>query len=129
MTKSSLLLVPFVLAAALNAPAARAGDADQVVASLCDYVASNDKNRLRDKLKDAGIRLHTIYDGVRCNGMSLLRFAMDRKAEDAGEFIAKKLPGSLLSKAEDDGNTVLVWAETNGFGQSGVAMTIRERLN
>nr|WP_035481357.1 DUF3718 domain-containing protein [Gallaecimonas xiamenensis] len=109
-------------------PTPASANAEQLVASICDYVASNDKNRLRSKLSDSGIRLRNIYDGVKCNGQSLLRFAMSSGADDTGEFIAKQLPGSSLGAPEADGQTVIAWADANGFGGTATAAAVKERL-
>ncbi|WP_115719948.1 DUF3718 domain-containing protein [Gallaecimonas mangrovi] len=119
--------VAIVMASAFHTTPARA-DAAQLVASICNYVASNDKNRLRSKLSDSGIRLRNIYDGIKCNGLSLLRFSMKSGSDATGEFIAKQLAGSTLSAPEYDGKTVLAWAQANGFGSSGTAATIKERI-
>ncbi|WP_341502968.1 DUF3718 domain-containing protein [Gallaecimonas sp. GXIMD4217] len=110
-------------------PAPAHANAEQLVASICDYVAANDKNRLRSKLKDSGVRLRNLYDGVKCNGESLLRFAMTASADDVGEFMAKKIPGSTLAEPEADGQTVLAWAEANGFAGSATAAAIKDRIN
>lgn len=128
MLKSVKMGAVALLLAFTYQPTPAKADAAQLVASICDYVASNDKNRLRSKLSDSGIRLRNIYDGVKCNGQSLLRFAMSSGADGAGEFIAKQLPGSTLGAPEADGKTVIAWAEANGFGGSATAAAIKERL-
>ncbi|WKE66135.1 DUF3718 domain-containing protein [Gallaecimonas kandeliae] len=109
-------------------PTPASANAEQLVASICDYVAANDKNRLRSKLSDSGIRLRNIYDGIKCNGMSLLRFALTSGADDTGEFIAKQLSGSSLNAPEADGKTIVAWADANGFGGSATIAAVKERL-
>ena len=37
---------------------------DELVASICDYVAADDKNRLRKKLDDSRLKLRNIYDDI-----------------------------------------------------------------
>ena len=34
---------------------------DQLAASICDYVAANDKSRIRKKLKETRVKLRNIY--------------------------------------------------------------------
>lgn len=126
--KSVKLGAAALLVAMTYHPAPAHAGAQQLVASICNYVAANDKNRLRSKLSDSGIRLRNIYDGVKCNGESLLRFAMSSGADNIGAFMAKKLPGSTLAKPEADGKTVLQWAQANGFGGSKTAAEIKDRL-
>ena len=48
---------------------------DQLAASLCEYVAANDKGGLRKKLKSSRLKIRNIFDGVMCNGNNLLRHA------------------------------------------------------
>ncbi|MBZ9612248.1 DUF3718 domain-containing protein [Rheinheimera maricola] len=95
---------------------------DQLAASMCDYVAADDKNRLRKVLSDYRLRLRNIYDGVVCNGESLLRHAFKSNAADVGEFIAKQLPGSAISDSGD-----IAWAESNGFAASPLLAVLKDR--
>ena len=41
---------------------------DQLAASLCDYVAADDKSRIRKKLKETRVKLRNIYGGISCGG-------------------------------------------------------------
>ncbi|ASJ97811.1 MULTISPECIES: DUF3718 domain-containing protein [Shewanella] len=101
---------------------------DQLVANICNYVQADDKNRLRKKLKEARVKLRNVYEGVACEGDSLLRFAMKSGANDVGEFMAKRLSTEDLSVKEADGMTVVEWAEGNGHGGSPITAAIKERL-
>ncbi len=124
----------FAMAAGLAAcsltysPATQA-NVDQLVASVCDYVAADDKNRLRKKLKDARVKLRAIYDGVRCDGNSLLRTAMLSNAQDVGVYLAKQMPRESLAAAEGDGQTLLQWAASQGLADSAIAAEINARAN
>lgn len=102
------------------APAAVADD--QLAASMCDYVAADDKNRLRKVLSDYRLRLRNIYDDVVCNGESLIRHAFKSNANDVGEFIVKQLPGSSVAGSGDIG-----WAEANGFAASPLFAVLKDR--
>ena len=102
------------------APAAVADD--QLAASMCDYVAADDKNRLRKVLSDYRLRLRNIYDGVVCNGESLIRHAFKSNANDVGEFIVKQLPGSAVAGSGD-----IAWAESNGFAASPLLAVLKDR--
>ena len=106
--------------AALVSPVAVADD--QLAASMCDYVAADDKNRLRKVLSDYRLRLRNIYDGVVCNGESLIRHAFKSNAADVGEFIVKQLPGSAVSASGD-----IAWAEANGFSASPLLAVLKSR--
>ncbi|WP_240220001.1 DUF3718 domain-containing protein [Rheinheimera hassiensis] len=106
--------------AALVSPGAVADD--QLAASMCDYVAADDKNRLRKVLSDYRLRLRNIYDGVVCNGESLVRHAFKSNAADVGEFIVKQLPGSAVGASGD-----IAWAEANGFSASPLLAVLKSR--
>ena len=95
---------------------------DQLVASICDYVAADDKNRLRKKLDDSRLKLRNVYDDISCGGNSLLRHAMASNATSAGEFIVKQLPKNKLASSGD-----YEWASANGHGASAIAAAIKDR--
>lgn len=109
-----------LIVTALVSPVAVADD--QLAASMCDYVAADDKNRLRKVLSDYRLRLRNIYDGVVCNGESLVRHAFKSNAADVGEFIVKQLPGSAVSASGD-----IAWAEANGFSASPLLAVLKSR--
>lgn len=94
----------------------------QLAASMCDYVAADDKNRLRKVLSDYRLRLRNVYDGVVCNGDSLIRHAFKNNAADVGEFIAKQLPAAAIVSSGD-----IAWAESNGFASSPLIAVLKAR--
>ncbi|WP_306521158.1 DUF3718 domain-containing protein [Rheinheimera sp.] len=95
---------------------------DQVAESLCSYIAANDKNNLRKTLSDSRLRLKNVYDGVTCDGLPMIRFAIKHNAADTAEFIIKQLPGSFIAKMGD-----AEWAASNGFASSPVIETLKAR--
>jgi hypothetical protein len=119
-------IAALIVASSVSAPAVANGD--QLVANICDYVKSDDKNRLRKKLKESRVKLRNIYTSISCDGSSLLRTAYSANANDVGEFIAKRLPSSDLSAAEPDGKTIVDWANANGHGGSVITAAINDRL-
>lgn len=105
---------------AFTSPVALANE--QLVASMCDYVAANDKNRLRKVLSDRRLRLRSVYSGVYCDGNSLIRFAFINKADDVGEFMVKQLPASDVADSGD-----IAWAEANGYSGSPLFEVLKQR--
>ncbi|RTR40861.1 DUF3718 domain-containing protein [Shewanella canadensis] len=101
---------------------------DQLAANICNYVQTNDKNRLRKKLKENRVKLRNIYSGISCNGDSLLRTAMKSGSDKVGTFVAKRLSVSDLKAAEADGMTVVQWSEANGHSGSTITAAINERI-
>ncbi|HEA17282.1 MAG: DUF3718 domain-containing protein [Pseudoalteromonas prydzensis] len=95
---------------------------DQLAISICEYIAADDKNRLRDKLKTSRVKIRNIYDAVLCNGNNLLRHAIASNATDAGEYVVKNLSKSSLEDGAD-----IAWAESNGHAGSALIPIIKER--
>ncbi|GGY97681.1 MAG: hypothetical protein PWP74_1717 [Shewanella sp.] len=122
-------IAALVAVSSISIPApAKAADDVALIASICDYVKSNDKNRLRKKLKENRVKLRNVYQGIVCDGNSLLRTAYLAKAEETGEFVAKRLSTNELGVAESDGKTILAWAEANGFSSGAITAAIKDRL-
>jgi hypothetical protein len=117
----SVALVTVALSASLSISKPAFAD-DALVVSICNFVAADDKNRLRKKLRSSKVKLRNIYDGVTCDGLNLLQFAMSKSATNVGEYIVKRLPTSKLSNGRD-----LAWANENGFGDSAIVAAIKER--
>ncbi|QSX30686.1 DUF3718 domain-containing protein [Shewanella cyperi] len=122
-------IAALIAASSVSVSTPAMADTDQLVASICDYVKSNDKNRLRKKLKESRVKLRNVYSGISCDGISLLRTAYVANAADVGEFIAKRLSAAELGAAEADGKTIEAWAEANGHGGSPITAAIKERLS
>lgn len=97
--------------------------ADPLVVSICNFVAADDKNRLRKKLRNSKVKLRNIYDGIACDGMTLLQFAMKKNSNNVGKYIVKRLPSGKLAKGRD-----LKWADENGFADSDISAAIKERI-
>ncbi|MDP4536085.1 DUF3718 domain-containing protein [Alkalimonas collagenimarina] len=116
----SIVCGAVVAGALLLAPPAVADQ--QLAASMCDYVAADDRNRFRKVLSDYRLRLRNIYDGVICNGESLVRHAFRSGANDVGEFIIRQLPGSQLADSGD-----VEWAQANGFAETDLFASLQDR--
>ncbi|WP_105188288.1 DUF3718 domain-containing protein [Pseudoalteromonas sp. T1lg48] len=95
---------------------------DRLAVTICEYIAANDKNRLRKTLRSARIKLRDVSDSVQCNGNNLVRHAVASQAVDTGEYIIKSLPKSALEDGAD-----LNWATSNGYGDSPLIAVLKER--
>ncbi len=94
----------------------------QLAASLCDYVAADDKSRIRKKLKESRVKLRNIFDGVSCGGNNLIRHAVVNNAVKSGTFIVKQMPkGALASNGDAD------WADANGHSGSEIIAALKTR--
>lgn len=91
------LLLISALAAQFIALAPTVSAADNVSLRICEYVAANDKARLRSYLKQNKLRLRNIYDKITCNNQNLLVFSASSAALETGEFIIGKIPTKEVS--------------------------------
>lgn len=119
MSLKSLPLIAILTAPFFISPASAN---DKLVQSFCSYIAANDKNNLRKILSENRLRLKNVYDGITCNGLPMIRFAIKHNAGDAAEFIIKQLPGSQISSMGD-----AEWAANNGFASSSIIETLKAR--
>jgi len=93
--KKTLLLASIIAATVTFAPVTKA---DTVSLRICEYVAANDKNRLRSFLKQKSLKIRKIFKGIKCNGQNLLVFAASNKALEAGEFLIGKISAKEVAK-------------------------------
>ena len=122
MIKLSTLLVASAVVSGSIAFSAPAKADDQLAISICEYIAADDKNRLRDKLKSSRVKIRNIYDAVQCNGLNLVRHSIASNAADAGEYVVKNLSKSSLEDGAD-----IAWAESNGHAGSALIPVIKDR--
>ncbi|NQZ81019.1 MAG: DUF3718 domain-containing protein [Colwellia sp.] len=87
------LLILLLLVTQLYSPASLANN---IATNICEYVAADNKKRLRSFLKTQHIKLRSIFGDVTCNGKNLLLFAAARNSEKVGKMIIKKLPKKTL---------------------------------
>ncbi len=85
LTLTSVVSVPKVQAA-------------NIAQSLCEYVAVDDKKRMRSFLKANKLKIRSIFDGIQCNGKNLLVFAADRGSIETGSLMISKLPKNVVSE-------------------------------
>lgn len=94
----NLLVVTFIATFSLlsiaTAPKASAADIAQ---TMCDYVAADDKQRLRSFLKTNKLKIRSVFKGVQCNGMNLVAFASSQNANATGELMISKLPKQIVA--------------------------------
>jgi len=93
-----LLLVSTITALTLTSivttPQAQAANIAQ---SVCEYVAADDKKRMRSFLKTNKLKIRSIFSGIECNGKNLLVFAADKGSVKTGSLMISKLPKKVVS--------------------------------
>ena len=72
--KKTLVIASLVAATASFAPVS-VSYANDTALRICEYVAANDKNRLRSFLKQRKLKLRKIFNDINCNGDNLLVFS------------------------------------------------------
>jgi len=82
------------LTSVVSTPQAQAANIAQ---SICEYVAADDKKRMRSFLKTNKLKIRRIFDGIQCNGKNLLEFASTSGSVDTGSLIIRKLPKKVVS--------------------------------
>ena len=69
-----------------------------IAQNICEYIAADDKKRLRKLLKTNHLKLRKLHSEISCNGKNMLEFSADRKALEVGELLIKKLPKKVLEE-------------------------------
>jgi hypothetical protein len=93
------LIITSLLIAQLYSPKS---SANNLATDICEYVAVDDKKRLRSLLKTQRIKLRSIFNDLTCNGKNLLVFAAINNSDDVGKMIIKKLPKKTLRLLIDE---------------------------
>lgn len=89
-----LTLVAIVItSAALPSPAFAAEHGQ----SLCNFVAADEKKRLRKYLRNNKLKIRKIFSQLVCNDKNLLIFASEMKAVKTGSFMISKLPKDVVA--------------------------------
>lgn len=88
-------ITALTLTSVVSTPKAQAADIAQ---SICEYVAADDKNRMRSFLKTNKLKIRSIFDGIQCNGKNLLEFAAARGSIETGTLMISKLPKKVVSE-------------------------------
>ena len=83
------------LTSVVSTPTVYAADIAQ---NICEYVAADDKKRMRSFLKTNKLKIRRIFDGIQCNGKNILEFASARGSIETGSLIISKLPKNVVSE-------------------------------
>lgn len=94
----ALIIILIVLAFSYTPPSFSAN----LSLTICEYIAVNDKRRLRSFLKSNKLKIRKIFKGIRCNGKNLLLFAAKANSIKTGEMIIGKLSKKIIKKNIDE---------------------------
>lgn len=87
-------MTTLILTSGFLAPQAQAANVAQ---SVCEYVAADDKKRMRSFLKSNKLKIRSIFDGIQCNGQNLLEFAAAKDSVKIGSMMIKKLSKKVVT--------------------------------
>ncbi len=82
------------LTSVISTPKAQAANVAQ---SICEYVAADDKKRMRSFLKSNKLKIRRIFNGIQCNGKNLLEFAAASSSVKTGSLMISKLPKKVVN--------------------------------
>jgi len=82
------------LTSIVSTPQAQAANVAQ---SICEYIATDDKKRMRSFLKTNKLKIRRIFNGIQCNGKNLLEFASTKGSVETGSLMISKLPKKVVS--------------------------------
>jgi len=95
----AVLVTVIVSSATLMTPVVKAANISQ---SICEYVAVDDKKRLRSFLKTNRLKIRKLFKGIACNNQNILIFAASSNSENVGKMIIGKLSKKIISKNLDE---------------------------
>lgn len=76
--------------------------ASNLAQNICEYIAVDDKGRLRKLLKSKRLKLRAVFKDVNCDNNNILVFAAKSNAVEIGELLIKKLPKSVIEGELDN---------------------------
>jgi hypothetical protein len=79
--------------ASYSSPAASAS----ISLSICEYIAADDKKRLRSFLKANHLKIRKVFNDLRCNDKNLLIFAAEKNSLATGKMIIGKLSKKIVA--------------------------------
>ena len=87
-----LLLASTITVLTLTSVFMPTAQAANIAQSLCEYVAADDKKRMRSFLKSNKLKIRSVFKGIQCNGQNLLEFAAASGSINTGSLMISKLP-------------------------------------
>jgi len=87
-------ITALLLTSVVTAPKVQAANIAQ---SVCEYVAADNKKRMRSFLKSNRLKIRKIFGNIKCNGQNLLQFAANKGSVKTGTLMISKLPKKTVS--------------------------------
>lgn len=100
---------------------------ENIAKDICYSISADNRREFQNIIDRNNLRIRGMYPAIRCNGYTLLQFAIIAEAADTGLLIARNLPIRLILEHDEQNHSILEWAETTGYGNSPIIRAIRER--
>ncbi|WP_218352788.1 DUF3718 domain-containing protein [Alteromonas lipotrueiana] len=107
-------------------------DIETDLTNICHLVNTDDRSGFRKKIRtveiDYRLKLQDYYEGITCNGHSLVRTAILKNSLGVGTLLVKTLPRNHLKSPEQDGVTLQAWVNQRGLQRNKIAKILQHRL-
>lgn len=113
---------------AVSARAAQSFSGENIAKDICYSISADNRREFQNILDRNSLRIRNMYTAIKCNGLSLLQFAVIAEATDTGMLLTRSLPARMLLEENENGDSILEWAETTGYDNSPIIRAVRERL-
>lgn len=113
---------------ALGATHSVSAQAETIARAICYEISSDNVRQLTTIMNDYNLRLRSLHGAIRCNGYSMLQFAITAEAHETGRMLSRALPVHTLENDHVDGVPLLQWADSSGYESSPIIQLIRQRI-
>lgn len=96
-----------------------AANTNNIALNICENIAADNKNKLRNVLNANKVKLRHLFASVRCNQKDFITFAADKNSVSTAGYIIKKIPRKDLRS---------VYSSVKATGNLEVVALIDERL-
>jgi|GEM_PF-1093359 len=101
---------------------------EELARQICFLISADDRREFQALINRSNLRLNNLFNSVRCNGYTLLQFAVTAEAVEVGSLLARSLPSRMIMEPDHNGRTIFQWAETTSYDSSQIIQALRQRL-
>lgn len=131
--KKTIIASIFGASTLLFSVASQAGVEERLersLAGICATVEADDQMRFRKKVNDVrrsfNLRIRGFYEGVSCEGKSLIEYAIEKNAEGVGSYVARRIASEADTLKASNGQSVSQWINTNGHAGHPIAKALAD---
>jgi hypothetical protein len=99
--KKNILTIAIAATLALSSASTSVNAApnyQQLYTNICQSVADDSKNTLQKIISKSKVKARYFYGTLKCNNLSILRFAMSKIATETGKWLTRKLSKKVIIK-------------------------------